>query len=174
MSPAIPVFDPPPTHVGRPIAITAQKWDGTKAHAELLCAWADLYQGQGSSCYIAPDNHPHSARPARIAIHAKAGTMAMLEGEWLIKGTENEFYPCPDTVITTKYDTIPTPLSQDDHADISARLHSSNDAVLWAKEFCLINPTMDEGTMIGWFANAFQTAIDIPRNLAVMEEVRRG
>lgn len=99
-------FDPAPTHVGRPIAITAQQWDGTKAHAELLCSWADLYQGRGSACYIAPDHTPHSARPARLVIHTSAGTMTMLAGEWLVKGTEDEFYPAHTAVMNFKYQDL--------------------------------------------------------------------
>ena len=36
----------------------------------------------------------------------------------------------------------------------------SFDAQDWAKEFCRINPTMDEGTMVGWFANALMRGFD--------------
>lgn len=30
------------------------------------------------------------------------------------------------------------------------------DAAKWAQEFCLINPDIDEGVMISWFANAIE------------------
>lgn len=43
----------------------------------------------------------------------------------------------------------------------TTRLYASADAQVWAEEFVKMNPHMDEGTMIGWFANAMQTAIDL-------------
>ena len=43
-------------------------------------------------------------------------------------------------------------------------LFTTTDASVWAREFCKINPTMDEGAMIGWFANAIETAKSIPRS----------
>lgn len=36
----------------------------------------------------------------------------------------------------------------------------SFDARDWAKAFCKINPTMDEGIMIAWFANALMRGYD--------------
>lgn len=36
-------------------------------------------------------------------------------------------------------------------------LHDTTDAQKWAKAFCERNPDADEGTMIGWFANAIET-----------------
>lgn len=36
----------------------------------------------------------------------------------------------------------------------------SFDARDWAKAFCKLNPTMDEGTMIAWFANALMRGYD--------------
>lgn len=42
----------------------------------------------------------------------------------------------------------------------SVDLSNTTDAATWAAEFCRTFPgVMDEGTMIGWFANAMQTAI---------------
>ena len=39
----------------------------------------------------------------------------------------------------------------------------TDDASVWAKEFCKRNPSMDEGNMIGWFANAIECSSDIRR-----------
>ena len=36
----------------------------------------------------------------------------------------------------------------------------SFDARDWAEAFCKIHPAMDEGTMIGWFANALMRGFD--------------
>ena len=40
-------------------------------------------------------------------------------------------------------------------------LHMTTDASIWAREFCKIFPDApDEGTMIGWFANAMMAKAD--------------
>ena len=41
-----------------------------------------------------------------------------------------------------------------------ARLLSSTDAMVWAEEFHKVYPECDQGTMIGWFANAMMTMHD--------------
>lgn len=38
------------------------------------------------------------------------------------------------------------------------RLYSTTDAGVWAEEFAKVCPDVDEGLMIGWFANAMATA----------------
>ena len=45
--------------------------------------------------------------------------------------------------------------------ELSRKLHYTTDASIWASEFCKLNPSMDEGTMIGWFANAIVTTQDL-------------
>lgn len=43
---------------------------------------------------------------------------------------------------------------------IEEKLHSTTDARVWAEQFCKVvqaGATVDEGFMIGWFANAIET-----------------
>jgi len=64
-------------------------------------------------------------------------------------------------------------------------LTGTDDAMVWAEEFCRIfdgfeiaqqgadqEGTVNEGTMVAWFANAMQTAIDI--HAARIKRVREG
>lgn len=44
-----------------------------------------------------------------------------------------------------------------------ALLRTTTDASVWAAEFCKVQPDVDEGLMIGWFANAIETAKTIGR-----------
>ena len=46
--------------------------------------------------------------------------------------------------------------------DYDMSIHSNPDAQVWAKFFCKQNPDcgLDEGTMIGWFANAMMAMHD--------------
>ncbi len=41
------------------------------------------------------------------------------------------------------------------------RLRSTTDAAVWADEFAKVRPDVDQGLMIGWFANAIEVAKDI-------------
>jgi hypothetical protein len=47
-------------------------------------------------------------------------------------------------------------------ADYDMSIHTNPDAMVWAKFFCKINPDcgLDEGTMVGWFANAMMAMHD--------------
>lgn len=40
------------------------------------------------------------------------------------------------------------------------RLYATDDAAVWAAEFKKVCPGVDEGLMIGWFANAIETCKD--------------
>jgi len=44
---------------------------------------------------------------------------------------------------------------------VGLKLHSTMDASIWAKEFCKLNPEVDEGVMLSWFANAIMAGYDI-------------
>lgn len=41
------------------------------------------------------------------------------------------------------------------------RLYASPTADVWAEEFAKVRPDVDQGLMIGWFANAMETAINL-------------
>ena len=43
------------------------------------------------------------------------------------------------------------------------RLYATTDAAVWAEEFAKVRPDVDQGLMIGWFANAIETAKDHAR-----------
>ena len=117
------------TYTSIPTDIEAAQWDGTEDHARALCDWADTYRGRGSACFIErqepiPTNYADNGkpividRPARIVIGLSrergglsAGQASLYAGDWLIKGTEDEFYPCPDSVFRAKYRRKATPIN---------------------------------------------------------------
>jgi hypothetical protein len=41
-----------------------------------------------------------------LPIETLEGTMTANEGDWIIKGTEGEFYPCKDSVFKRKYEAL--------------------------------------------------------------------
>jgi hypothetical protein len=50
------------------------------------------------------------------------------------------------------------------------KLHDTTDAMVWAQEFCRINPGVELDTMLGWFANAIETG----RNAGYRRAERTG
>jgi hypothetical protein len=44
--------------------------------------------------------------------------------------------------------------------ELAVKLHQTMDASVWAYEFCKRNPAVDEGTALGWFANAIMVGFD--------------
>ena len=44
------------------------------------------------------------------------------------------------------------------------RLYATDNAAVWAEEFNKVCPEVDEGLMIGWFANAIESAKDRQAN----------
>jgi hypothetical protein len=104
----------PAEYTSVPVKISAARWDGTEEHARELCDWIDSHRGRGSSAYI-PEREPVNngyntrglplmlERPAHIIVGNPDGNMKLFAGSWLIRDTEEEFYPCKDSVFQRKY-----------------------------------------------------------------------
>lgn len=74
-------------------------------------------------------------------------------------------------VVSFDPDDLPeTPIMEDNDADLLRvqKLHSTTDAMVWAQEWCIVarkleylgKPLIDEGWMVGWFANAIMIGYD--------------
>ena len=111
------------TYTSIPTDIEAVQWDGTEEHAHRIVEWMDSHRGRGSACliasqdpidmgYVADGKPVMLARPARIVIALRTGgSTSMFTGDWLIQGTDDEFYPCPDSVFRAKYRRKATPIN---------------------------------------------------------------
>lgn len=68
-----------------------------------------------------------------------------------------------ELVLLSRGATPPTVLrawasrSRDEESAGAMLARLGTDAQLWAREFVALSPPTDEGTMIGWFANAIET-----------------
>jgi hypothetical protein len=151
----VPVFSQETT-CGSPftsvsVTIHAEQWDGTEEHARKLTKWADSYRGRGSAVYIEakepvelnfPDQPTHVLEsPAHIAIGTLEGIMKLHKGDWLIRGTEDEFYPCKDSVFQRKYrpaatvsDSTSIQLQRHEYAENSFELHHFTGKLLLGRE----------------------------------------
>ena len=88
----------------RPVEIDAVQWDGTNESATPIINWilsnggSATYQCDGDTCTDIPDEDHH------IAIPTLEGTMRVSPGDWVIKGVQDEFYPCKPDIFAATYE----------------------------------------------------------------------
>lgn len=96
MSENVPVFEPPTTcadtYTSRPVSITAMQWDGSIEGGLPIMDWAEDAEMRWSN-----------ESPQRLTIETLEGRMSASPGDWIIRGTEGEYYPCKDSVFKRKY-----------------------------------------------------------------------
>ena len=76
----------------KPVEIDAVQWNGD---FEL----ANLHKEKVSFNAI-EEGGPY------LCIHTLEGIMRLSPGDWLIRGTEGELYPCKDSVFQRKYEKV--------------------------------------------------------------------
>lgn len=93
----------------RPVTIEAVQWDGTAAGATPIIEW--VLDGDGTArfheqipAFVTGDREEHPAVPAHLAIDVVGGVASAEPGDWIIRGVEGEFYPCPRTVFEATYE----------------------------------------------------------------------
>lgn len=116
-TPALPVN----TYTSIPTSITAIQWDGTDETSRAIRAWAESADpvlgavvdtdhighlwDYDAGAYVMPSGKtvfaPYGERC--LIILTLEGEMVARYGDWIIKGTEGEFYPCKDSVFQRKY-----------------------------------------------------------------------
>jgi len=82
--------------VSKRVEIEALPWDGSEAGAIGIVAWAAANDGK-----VFYDAH---LSPPKLSVVTLEGEMTASPTDWIIKGTEGEFYPCKDSVFQRKYE----------------------------------------------------------------------
>lgn len=72
----------------KPVEVEAIQWDGTVEKATEIIDW--VLENGGTARY----REASSVFPTNIAIDTLEGIMSALTDDWVIKGTQGEFYPC--------------------------------------------------------------------------------
>lgn len=85
----------------KPVTIECVKWDGKNCEEiESFC----------KDCTILLDTHAYDAgvAPPRwsLTIHTLEGNHLALEGDYIIKGVNGEFYPCKPDIFEKTYDIV--------------------------------------------------------------------
>ena len=76
----------------RPVVIEAMQWDGTPESAAHLRGWASMWKIR---LFV---------RDGEILIPTLEGDMVANPGDWIIRGVQNEFYPCKPDIFKSTYE----------------------------------------------------------------------
>lgn len=79
----------------KPVVIEAMEWDGTDLSARTIQDWADK-AGERRVLY----------NVATLVIQTLEGDMTATPGDWIIKGVNNEFYPCKPDIFAKTYEAV--------------------------------------------------------------------
>lgn len=86
-------------HIVRKLPIEVQAVSiANPGQLETIADWCGgqvVYRGEGDHC-----------QPAEITISTTEGPMTVGPGWWIIKGVENEFYPCKASVFDKTYEVL--------------------------------------------------------------------
>lgn len=98
----------------KPVEIEARQWEGTPEAATPIINWVLGHGGTArwheaiEAVYDEEGEMLTPKIPEGIYISTLEGIMHAKPGDWIIRGTENEFYPCIDSVFRRKYEPVTT------------------------------------------------------------------
>ncbi len=93
----------------KPVEIEAVQWDGSPERAEFLVAWAESFAIASThfpNLRIADPRDGDRSTKNQIAIHTLEGTMFASPGDWIIRGVNNELYPCKPDIFEKTYEEL--------------------------------------------------------------------
>lgn len=94
----------PRNYTKRPVTIQAMQWDGTAADATDIIEWAANYDANiGYSCNPLEGEVCTSDTQHRLSIQTREGIIYADSGYFILKGVEDEFYPCDPGIFLKTY-----------------------------------------------------------------------
>lgn len=82
------------------VRVGAAQWDGTVTEATAIID--HILMGGGTARF----RDGFEREDNRIAIDTLEGTIEASPGDWIIRGTQGEFYPCKPSVFEFKYEEV--------------------------------------------------------------------
>lgn len=101
-----------PRFTKKPVEIEARQFDGSRDNARAIMEWA------GSFGMIVPASHPDDpprgpiealrTQPDSLVLYIETleGRMRADEGDWIVRGVTNEFYPVKPDIFAQTYDPV--------------------------------------------------------------------
>jgi ethanolamine utilization protein EutQ (cupin superfamily) len=85
-------------YLSKPVEIEAIQFTGLASYNEMLLAWDRNFDDVAV--------HFEDLPSQVLEIRTLEGTMTANVGDYIIKGTEGEFYPCKPSVFERKYEAL--------------------------------------------------------------------
>jgi hypothetical protein len=83
----------------KPIVIEARQWEDGENTDEIF-AWGDEYD-----VLMSVRDDPHGT--TYLTIETLEGAMTATSGDWIIRGVQDEFYPCKPEIFDATYEAVP-------------------------------------------------------------------
>jgi hypothetical protein len=74
-----------------PRVVEAWRWDGTHGGADRIAVWSNGHVTVDYTCGF-------------LTVETGAGEVVAEKGDWIIKGTKGEFYPCKPDIFNDVYE----------------------------------------------------------------------
>lgn len=88
----------------KPVEVEAIQYDGTRDSALSIFEWIKTHTDVDPRHYI--DLIPDDDDKPILLITTLEGSMQALQGHWIIKGVQGEYYPCDPEVFKKSYDIL--------------------------------------------------------------------
>lgn len=85
--------------------VEAHQWGGSEQGADFIIRW--ITEHGGNAQFISVDGLTTS-----ISIGTLEGDMFALAGDWIIRGTRGEFYPCKPGPFADTFEEVEPPTSE--------------------------------------------------------------
>lgn len=82
------------TYIGTPVPVEAGRIDNSENHGSTMSRFVEWIKSSGGHATATHDE---------LRVDTLEGMMSAYDGDWIIRGTEGEFYPCKHSVFTRKY-----------------------------------------------------------------------
>jgi len=103
----------PRIFVTKPVKVQAVRFEGGPAAGMDLMKWVNAAGGNATWAnaadpWTSPDDPSvgHNGWPEKLSLETSDGWKEVLVGWWIIRGTEDEFYPIEDSVFKKKYEEL--------------------------------------------------------------------
>jgi hypothetical protein len=105
-----------PFYRKRPVVIDANEWDGSLEKAGEIILWGAQFgvhitYHKGEWMYVGIHNTPNGPTteewvPEHLLIDTLEGMMSAQVGDFIIRGVQNEFYPCKPDIFWKTYEEL--------------------------------------------------------------------
>lgn len=89
----------------KPVEIEAMQWDGTAEGATPIINWM-LENGGTARYWHAGEWDDGAPEAAYLSIDTLEGRMLAGKGDWVIRGVQDEFYPCKPDIFAATYEAV--------------------------------------------------------------------